>query len=75
MAAIPVTPAPGAGPEPTPLSEPARIFNTYIAPAKTFIDIRRNASWWAPWLLISFVSLVFIAVIGRQIGFEQIAHN
>lgn len=75
MAAIPVTPAPGAGPEPAPLSEPARIFNTYIAPAKTFIDIRRNASWWAPWLLISFVSLVFIAVIGRQIGFEQIAHN
>ena len=29
-----------------PMSEPARILNTFIAPAKTFSDLQRNASWW-----------------------------
>jgi hypothetical protein len=41
------------------LSESQRIVNTYIAPSKTFEDIRRNASWWAPWLLLSISSLTF----------------
>lgn len=41
------------------LSEPQRIIDTYIAPSKTFEDIRRNASWWVPWLLLSICSLIF----------------
>jgi Yip1 domain len=41
------------------LSEPERIINTYIAPSKTFEDIRRNASWWVPWLLLSVCSVLF----------------
>lgn len=70
--AVSQTPAMEALP---PLSEGQRMVNTFIAPSKTFIDIRRNASWWKPWLLISAVSLVFIMVIGRQIGFESIART
>jgi hypothetical protein len=75
MAALPATPVPVPDPEPAPLSEPARIVNTFIAPGKTFTDLRRNASWWAPWLLISVVALLFVFVMGRQIGFEQISKN
>jgi Yip1 domain len=60
---------------PPPLSEAARIVDTFIAPSKTFTDIRRNGSWWAPWLLISIFSLAFIYTMGRQIGFEQISRN
>jgi hypothetical protein len=75
MAALPATPLPVPDPEPAPLSEPARIVNTFIAPGNTFTDLRRNASWWAPWLLISVVSLLFVFVMGRQIGFEQISKN
>jgi hypothetical protein len=57
------------------LSEAQRIINTYVAPAKTFDDIKRNASWWAPWLLMSVVALIFIFVMQKKIGFEQISIN
>jgi hypothetical protein len=62
-------------PEPAPLSEGARIINTFIAPSKTFTDLRRNASWWGPWLLISIFALIFVYSMDRQIGFEQINKN
>ncbi len=75
MAAAPVwPPSPAPAPEPAPLSQGARIVNTFIAPSKTFTDLRRNASWWAPWLLISIVSMVFVWM-ARQVGFEQISKN
>ena len=73
MAALPVTPSPVPGT--APLSEGARIVDTFIAPSKTFTDLRRSASWWAPWLLLSIVGMAFVFVVGRQIGFDQLAHN
>jgi hypothetical protein len=76
MAAAPVLPvSPAPTPEPAPLSQGARIVNTFIAPSKTFTDLRRNASWWAPWILISIVSILFIYTMGKQIGFEQVSRN
>jgi hypothetical protein len=75
MAAMPVTPVPVPPPEEPALSEGARIIDTFIAPSKTFSDLRRNSSWWAPWLLISVVTLLFVFVMGKQIGFEQITKN
>ncbi len=62
-------------PPEAPLSEPARILNTFIAPAKTFSDLQRNASWGGPFLLIAVVTLLFSVVMGRQIGFDQISRN
>ena len=70
-----------AAPVPTPaaevaaLSEGARIINTFIAPTKTFTDLRRNASWWVPWLLIAIVSVAFVYVVDRQVGFDQVSKN
>jgi Yip1-like protein len=77
MAAAPVpqSPSPAVIPESAPLSEGGRIVDTFIAPSKTFTDLRRNASWWVPWLLISAFSLLFVFAMGRQIGFEQISKN
>src|SRR5579859_5411535 len=76
MAAAPVTPvSPASTPEPAPLSQGARIVNTFIAPSKTFTDLRRNASWWGPWIVISIFSLIFIYSIGKQVGFEQVSKN
>lgn len=76
MAVTPVTPIP-APPAPTgpPMSEGARIINTFIAPSKTFTDLRRSASWWGPWLVIVIFSFVFIYSMGKQVGFEQISKN
>jgi hypothetical protein len=77
MAADPLPPLPVSvpAPEAAPLSEGARIVNTFIAPSKTFTDLRRNASWWGPWLLISIFALIFIYSMDRQIGFDQISRN
>lgn len=71
----PVSPTPTSNPVAPPLSEGARIINTFVAPSKTFTDLRRNASWWGPWILISIFSLLFIYSIGRQVGFEQVSKN
>ena len=77
MAAAPLPPSSVAVPAPEApgLSEGARIINTFIAPSKTFTDLRRNASWWGPWLLISIFALIFVYSENRQIGFEQISKN
>lgn len=66
---------PGIAPESAPLSQVARVVNTFVAPSKTFNDLRRSASWWLPWLLISIVALVFINSVGRYVGYEQVARN
>lgn len=57
------------------LSQIERVVDTFVAPTKTFTDIRRNASWWLPFLLGILVSLVFVSSIDRKIGFEQVAQT
>jgi len=74
MAAAPNLPTPSSL-ESAPLSEGARLIDTFIAPGKTFTDLRRNPSWWAPWLLISALAILFFVVLERQIGFEQVTKN
>jgi hypothetical protein len=77
MAAAPLPPvsAPAPPPASAPLSEGSRLLNTFVAPSTTFTDLRRNASWWGPWLLISIFAVVFIYSMDRQIGFDQISRN
>jgi len=66
---------PGVAPDAAPLSQGARVVNTFFAPSKTFNDLRRSASWWLPWLLIAIVSVIFINSVGRYVGFDQVAKN
>jgi len=61
--------------EPAPLSEPQRLVDTFFAPSKTFMDLRRNASWWAPFLLTAIVSLLFIYVVDQKVGFRKVVEN
>jgi hypothetical protein len=75
MAAAPVLPTPTPASENAPLSEGARIVNTFIAPPKTFTDLRRNASWWAPFLLMVVISTAFVYTAGQKIGFRKIMEN
>ncbi|MBV9608909.1 MAG: YIP1 family protein [Acidobacteria bacterium] len=58
-----------------PLSEPQRIINTFIAPSKTFADVKRVGRWWAPWLLISIFSYALVGVVAQKIGFDQVTEN
>jgi hypothetical protein len=61
--------------EVAPLSEGQRLINTFFAPSKTFTDVRRNASWWAPFLIIAIVSSAFIYVVDQKVGFRKVLDN
>lgn len=71
--AAPAAPAPDSG-QPS-LSQGARIVNTFFAPSKTFTDIKRSASWWAPFVLMAVFSYGFVAVVAKKVGFEQVTQN
>jgi len=77
MAAAPNLPGPTpvSAPELAPLSEAVRIVDTFIAPSKTFTDLRRSASWWAPFLLLSIISVTFFYVVDQKIGFRKVVDN
>ncbi len=66
MTSTAVTPAPQAAP---PLSQGQR------TPSKTFADLKRSASWWLPFLLMSLASLLFVYVVDQKIGFGKVAEN
>ncbi|HEY7096341.1 MAG TPA: YIP1 family protein [Terriglobales bacterium] len=66
-----VTPAPEA----KPLSQGERIIDTFIAPSKTFTDLKRSASWWLPFLIIAVVTVAFAYVVDTKITFRQVAEN
>ena len=69
MATTPQTPH-----EPA-LSEGQRLVDVFIAPSKTFTDLRRNASWWAPFLIIVIVSSLFSYVVDQKVGFRKVVDN
>ncbi|MGH9492502.1 MAG: YIP1 family protein [Terriglobales bacterium] len=73
VAAPPPAPAPDSG-QSGP-SQGARIVNTFFAPSKTFDDIKRSASWWAPFVLTAIVSYGFVAVVAKKVGWEQVTQN
>lgn len=58
-----------------PLSEGARVADTFVAPTKTFTDIRRSASWWLPFLIIVLFAFGFIYTVQQKVGFRQVAEN
>jgi hypothetical protein len=62
--------------ETTPaLSEGQRLLYTFTAPSQTMADIRRNAGWWVPWLLISIFALGFAFTLDKKIGWDQVMEN
>jgi hypothetical protein len=70
--------SPAAAPEPEPLSAVGRILNIFTAPSKTFLDLKRKATWtsWvAPWFLSAIFAWIFVVVMAQKIGFEQISEN
>ncbi len=75
MATPPVPPAPAPGADATPMSQPARVINTFFAPSKTFTDLRRSASWWLPFLITAIISIAYVSVADQKVGFRKIAEN
>jgi Yip1 domain len=61
--------------EPARLSEGQRLGYIFFAPSRVFADLRRNASWWAPFLIVAVVSLLFFCVVDRKVGFPKVVEN
>jgi len=61
--------------EAKPLTEVERVVDTFIAPAKTFTDIRRNARWIVPWILMSIVGLAMVFVVDKKLTMETAYEN
>ena len=54
------------------LSEPQRLVNIFMAPSKTFLDLRRKPSWWGPWLIAALLSVVFAYLVQVKVGYDQV---
>jgi len=70
-------PLPPTAPEPAGpgLSEPQRLVNVFIAPNKTFEDLKRNPSWWVPFVVSAVFSLIFGIVAVQKIDMRQFAQQ
>jgi len=65
-----------ATPEPAAaLSEGQRLIDTFIAPSKTFTDLRRSAAWWAPYIIIVIVGYLFIYAVDQKVTFQTVVEN
>jgi hypothetical protein len=70
-ASIPLSPEPeGPG-----LSEPQRLINVFIAPKKTFEDLKRNPSWWVPFVVSAVFGLLFGIVVVQKVDMRQFAQQ
>ncbi len=61
--------------EEKPLSEAERVIDTFVAPTKTFIDLRRSANWLVPVLLLIVATIALVWVADTKIGFQKIVEN
>jgi len=68
----PPPPQPAGGPG---LSEPQRLVNVFIAPSKTFEDLKRNASWWVPWVIAAVFGIISAFLIGQKVDFERLSQH
>src|SRR3954471_2836473 len=67
-----VTPTPEQA---APLSQMERMVNIFVAPSKTFADLKRDTSWWMPFLAMALCSWIFVGSVDKKIGFDQVVDN
>ena len=57
------------------LSEGERVIDTFIAPGKTFADIRRKATWWLPFLIMALLAIPYTYAVDKKVGFDDVAEK
>jgi hypothetical protein len=58
-----------------PLSQVERVVNTFIEPSKTFNDIKRNRSWWLPFVILAVLGYIFCFAAVQHVGWESLTTN
>jgi hypothetical protein len=61
--------------ESIPISQFERVVNTFIEPSKTFNDIKRNRSWWLPFVIIALLGYGFCFTAVQHVGWESLTTN
>jgi Yip1 domain len=69
------SPGPGVPPAQPPLSEVERVVDTFVAPTKTFFDLRRSSNWLVPAVLLILSTIALVWVADSRIGFQKIVEN
>jgi Yip1 domain len=57
------------------LSQFERVVDIFIEPSKTFSDIKRNRSWWLPFLILAVLGYVFCSVAVQRVGWDSLTTN
>jgi Yip1-like protein len=57
------------------LSQFERVVDTFIEPSKTFNDIKRNRSWWLPFVIIAVLGYIFCFVAVQHVGWNSMVTN
>lgn len=70
----PVTP-PVDSVEAAPLSEAQRLTNVFIAPSRTFADLRRSAKFWGPFLIVVIMSYAGAFALQKKITTEELTES
>jgi len=76
MSDLEVQTPPSAVPDTPGLSQWQRVTNTFTAPSKTFLDIKRgNRSWWMPFIITAIASYILFAAVATKIGMATVVEN
>ncbi len=59
----------------TTLTETQRVIDAFVAPTKTFTDIRRKATFWGPLIIMIIVGIGYSFSIQQKIGWERVFEN
>lgn len=76
--ATPQPPAPAplsAEPTQPGLSQFARILNIFVAPRKTFEDVKLKSSWWAPWVFGAIFTLLLAVVAVQKLDMTNVVRQ
>src|SRR5271156_2490224 len=52
----------------TVLNSVQRVVDTFVAPEKTFSDVKKGANWWLPFLIAAVFGLIYAFTIVHKIG-------
>src|SRR5262249_56252693 len=71
-----VAPVPPTGQPAQPgLSEPARVVDTFIAPRKTFEDLKVKSRWWSPYVISAVITLLFCVLAVQKNCIPMVGHQ
>jgi Yip1-like protein len=62
-------------PDSLALSQVERVVDTFIEPSKTFADIKRNRSWWLPFIILVLLGYVFSYSAVQHVGWNALTTN